>query len=308
MFAKRHKTNRLDQSGVRRGGILGSDLTRRALLRSVAQGAGWLSLPLIKDLQALAASTTSRKKRSLILLWQDGGPSHFETFDPKPDAPSEYRGELSAIQTSLPGMAYCEVLPRLAALADRTAVIRSLHQPSSDHVVGSHNVLTGWYDQSNGGLSRYPDLASVISRMRSGVEDSGLAIGASTDPRLARGMRGNTSSKVPSDRSTDLPRYIDIGLGLHRGGPAFLGPVDGPFRVAGDPAKPGFTIQNLESSLSTDRLTARDEILAALDRLGGSDGSLLKTEDSFRAIDAFRQQAFELITGGAAARAFDLSR
>ena len=113
MFAKRHKTNRLDQSGVRRGGILGSDLTRRALLRSVAQGAGWLSLPLIKDLQAQAASTTSRKKRSLILLWQDGGPSHFETFDPKPDAPSEYRGELSAIQTSLPAVAYCEVLPGL---------------------------------------------------------------------------------------------------------------------------------------------------------------------------------------------------
>ena len=304
----RHEPNGVRQSGIRRGGLLGSDITRRALLRSVAHGAGWLSLSLVMDLQALAASTTSRRKRSLILLWQDGGPSHIETFDPKPDAPSEYRGELSAIQTSLPGVAYCEVLPRLAALADRTAVIRSLHQPSSDHVVGSHNVLTGWYDQSNGGLSRYPDLASVISRIRSGVEDSGIAIGASTDPRLARGMRGNTSSKVSSDRSTDLPRYIDIGLGLHRGGPAFLGPVDGPFRVAGDPAKPGFTIQNLESSLSTERLTARDEILAALDRLGGSDGSLLKTEDSFRAIDAFRQQAFELVTGGAAARAFDLSR
>lgn len=308
MFARQPETNRLEQSRVQRGGLLGNDLTRRALLRSVAQGAGWLSLPLVMDLQALAAATTSRRKRSLILLWQDGGPSHIETFDPKPDAPTEYRGELSAIQTSLPAVAYCEVLPRLAALADRTAVIRSLHQPSSDHVVGSHNVLTGWYDQSNGGQSRYPDLASVISRMRSGVEGSGIAIGASTDPRLAQGMRGNTTSRVSAERSGDLPRYIDIGQGLHRGGPAFLGPVDGPFRVAGDPAKPGFTIQNLESSLSLDRLTARGEILAALDRLGGSDNSLLKTEDSFRAIDAFRRQAFELVTGGTAARAFDLSR
>ena len=306
--ATRREPDGLRQSGVGRGDLLGSDLTRRALLRSVVQGAGWLSLPLVMDLQALAASTTSRKKRSLILLWQDGGPSHFETFDPKPDAPSEYRGELSAIQTSLPGVAYCEVLPRLAALANRTAVIRSLHQPSSDHVVGSHNVLTGWYDETNGGRSRYPDLASVISRMRSGVEDSGIAIGASTDPRLARGMRGNSASKSPADRSADLPRYIDIGLGLHRGGSAFLGPVDGPFRVAGDPAKPGFAIQNLESSLAADRLTSRDEILTALDRLGGSDGSLLKAEDSFRGMDAFRRQAFELVTGGAAARAFDLSR
>ena len=305
--AMRRELDGLRQSGVRREG-LGSGLTRRALLRSVVQGAGWLSLPLVMDLQALAASSTSLKKRSLILLWQDGGPSHFETFDPKPDAPSEYRGELNAIQTSLPGVAYCEVLPRLAGLADQTTVIRSLHQPSSDHVVGSHNVLTGWYDETSSGRSRYPDLASVISRMRSGVEDAGIAIGASTDPRLARGMRGNSASKGPADRSADLPRYIDIGSGLHRGGPAFLGPVDGPFRVAGDPAKPGFTIQNLDSSLAVDRLTSRNEILTALDRIGGSGGSLLRAEDSFRGIDAFRRQAFELVTGGAASRAFDLSR
>ncbi len=304
----------LNQSCVRREDMRESDLTRRDLLRWGWQGAGLLSLPLVLDLQALAASTTSRsltasrRKRSLILLWQDGGPSHIETFDPKPEAPREYRGELSAIQTSLPGVAYCEVLPRLAALSDRTVVVRSLHQPSSDHVVGSHNVLTGWYDQSGGGRSRYPDLASVISHMRSGAEGSGIAIGASTDPRLARGMRGNSTSRFSADRSADLPRYIDIGLGLHRGGPAFFGPVDGPFRVAGDPAKPGFTIQNLESSLSTDRLTARGEILAALDRPGSSGSSLPTTDDSFRAIDSFRRQAFELVTGGAAARAFDLSR
>ncbi len=306
--AMRRVTDGLRQLTVRRGGLLGSELTRRALLRSIVQGAGWLSLPVVIDLQALAESTTTRKKRSLILLWQDGGPSHIETFDPKPDAPNEYRGELSAIQTSLPGVAYCEVLPHLAGLADRTTVIRSLHQPSSDHVVGSHNVLTGWYDQTNGGRSRYPDLASVISRMRSAADEAGIAIGASTDPRLARGMRGNSPSKGPSDRSADLPRYIDIGLGLHRGGPAFLGPVDGPFQVAGDPAKPGFTIQNLETSLSTDRLTSRGEMLTALDRLGGVKKSLLKDDAAFRAIDAFRRQAFELVTGGAAARAFDLSR
>jgi len=260
------------------------------------------------DLQAQSASTASRKKRSLILLWQDGGPSHIETFDPKPDAPREYRGELEAIRTSLPGVAYCEVLPRLAALADRTSVIRSLHQPSSDHVVGSHNVLTGWYDQTNGVRSRYPDVASVISRMRSHAAEVGIAIGASTDPRLAQGMRGNTASKEPLDHSGNLPRYIDIGLGLHRGGPAFLGPVDGPFQVAGDPAKPGFTIQNLEPTLSTQRLASRKEILTSLDRLTGSASPLLRDDASFHAIDAFQRQAFELVTGGAAALAFDLSR
>lgn len=304
----RREPNNSGQSGIRRSALLGRQLTRRALIRSVVRGTGWLSLPLVMDLQAQSASTASRKKRSLILLWQDGGPSHIETFDPKPDAPREYRGELEAIRTSLPGVAYCEVLPRLAALADRTSVIRSLHQPSSDHVVGSHNVLTGWYDQTNGVRSRYPDVASVISRMRSHAAEVGIAIGASTDPRLAQGMRGNTASKEPLDHSGNLPRYIDIGLGLHRGGPAFLGPVDGPFQVAGDPAKPGFTIQNLEPTLSTQRLASRKEILTSLDRLTGSASPLLRDDASFHAIDAFQRQAFELVTGGAAALAFDLSR
>ena len=138
--------------------MLDRDLSRRAFLRGSLLGAGLLSLPQVMQWQARAASTTHQKKRSLILLWQDGGPTHFETFDPKPEAPGEYRGELNAIQTTLPGINYCEVLPRLAQLAHRTTVIRSLHQPSSDHVVGSHNVLTGWDGETMGSKSRYPDI------------------------------------------------------------------------------------------------------------------------------------------------------
>jgi hypothetical protein len=228
-----------------RSGLLGRELGRRAFLRSALFGTGLLSLPQLMQWQAHAA-TTKAKKRSLILLWQDGGPSHFETFDPKPDAPSEYRGDLNGIATSLPGVFYCEVLPRLAQLADRTCVIRSLHQPSSDHVVGSHNVLTGWDGESEGSKSRYPDLGSVISRMRSGLEDAETLLGASTDPRVAKGMRAsNVRSEMATIRNA-LPRYIDIGGGLHRGGPAFLGPIDGPFQVAGDPSKPNFVSRRPE--------------------------------------------------------------
>ena len=163
--------------------LLARDLNRRAFIRSALMGAGILSLPQWLQWQAQAALSPPAKKRSLILLWQDGGPSHFETFDPKPDAPSEYRGELGAIPTTLPGVAYCEVLPRLAQLAHRTCVIRSLHQPSSDHVVGSHNVLTGWIDETEANKSRYPDVGAAISRMRSGMENADISIGASTDPR-----------------------------------------------------------------------------------------------------------------------------
>ena len=288
--------------------LLGHDLNRRAWMRSALLGAGIIGLPqwLQRQAQALSAPT---KKRSLILLWQDGGPSHFETFDPKPDAPSEYRGELGAIQTTLPGVAYCEVLPRLAQLAHLTCVIRSLHQPSSDHVVGSHNVLTGWIDETEANKSRYPDVGAAISRMRSGTENAAISIGASTDPRLAKGMRGAGRQRPGTNHDRNaLPRYIDIGGGLHRGGPAFLGPIDGPFQIAGDPSKPGFVIQNLQSVSDTQRLLSRHQVLESLDRLNDGRQGASAAFDQFAAQDSFRQQAFDLLSGGGASRAFDLSR
>ena len=291
--------------------MMGHDLSRRSFVLRAMAGLGVLSLPNLLRQRAEAAQAPGARKRSLILLWQDGGASHFETFDPKPDAPSEYRGELGAIPTALPGIAYCEVLPRLAALADRTCVIRSLHQPSSDHVVGSHNVLTGWYGETEGSKSRYPDLASVISRMRSGEEAAEILIGASTDPRLARGMRKtgkSTGASADGDGHRALPGYIDITSGLHRGGPAFLGPLHAAFQVAGDPAKPGFVIQNLQSSGTANRFHERLQVLSKFDRLDQRASGAIAAFEQFRAVDGFRQQAVELLSGGAAARAFDLSR
>jgi hypothetical protein len=284
--------------------FLGRDLSRRAVIRTALLGAGVLGFPRWPQAQA-ALSSSRKKKRSLILLWQDGGPSHFETFDPKPDAPAEYRGELGAIPTTLPGVAFCEVLPRLAQLAHRMCVIRSLHQPSSGHVDGSHNVLTGWYGETEGGKSRYPDLASVISHMRSGAGDAEINIGASTDPRLAKGMRGPGARSAADSGNDALPRYIDISKGIHRGGPAFLGPLHAAFQVAGDPWKPGFVVQNLQSIGSANRFQDRQQMLSGLDRLGKSEDTGF---EQLRAVDGFRQQAVELLSGGGAARAFDLSR
>lgn len=293
---------------VLRGAQPNHGLARRTFLRSALFGTGLLGLRHGLQWQARAEPAQGAKKRSLILLWQDGGPSHFETFDPKPEAPSEYRGELGAIATSLPGVSYCEVLPRLALLADRTCVIRSLHQPSSDHVVGSHNVLTGWDGETEGGKSRYPDLGAVISRMRSGKEDADVSIGASTDPRLARGMRGAGGRSANLHDQPALPRYIDIGAGLHRGGPAFLGPIEGPFQVAGDPSKPGFVIQNLDALTDVSRFLARQEVLARLDLLGRSADANTAAYEQLLALEGFRQQAIDLLSGGGAARAFDLTR
>ena len=285
--------------------FLGRDLSRRAIMRTVLAGAGVMSFPGRPALQAQAASSSRPKKRSLILLWQDGGPSHFETFDPKPYAPVEFRGELDAIPTTLPGVAFCEVLPQLAKLAHKMCVVRSLHQPSSGHVDGSHNVLTGWYGETDGGKSRYPDLAAVISRMRSGAGDAEISIGASTDPRIAKGMRGPGARSAAESGSNALPSYIGISKGIHRGGPAFLGPLHGPFQVAGDPWKPGFVVQNLQSIGSAGRFHDRRKLLTSLDRLSKNEAAAF---EQFRAVDGFRQQAVELLSGGGATRAFDLSR
>jgi hypothetical protein len=290
----------------RLSGLLDRDLSRRAWLRSVT-GTGLLSWPVLQVARSAGAAPSGTRPRSLILLWQDGGPSPFETFDPKPEAPAEYRGELGAIETRLPGVAYCEILPRLAQLADRTAIIRSLHQPSSDHVVGSHNVLTGWYDQTSNGRSRYPDLASVINHLRGVEQELGIALGASTDPRLARGMRRGGSAS-PRNQGHALPPYIDLGAGLHRGGPAFLGPMHGPFQVAGDPSKPGFTIQNLDATTDRERFHLRQAMLAEFERRAPADSPATAPLEVFRATEEFRQQACELLAGGRAARAFDLAR
>ena len=180
--------------------LLGRDLSRRAFLRNTMQGLGILSLPNIIQLRAEAALKSAKNSRSLILLWQDGGPTHFETFGPKPVAPVEFRGELGAISTSLPGIQFCEVLLRLAQMAHRFSVIRSLHQPSSGHVDGFHNILASWDGATVGGRSKYPDLATIIHRMRSGVEDAEFQIGSSTDARLAKGMRNTGGNRDISPR------------------------------------------------------------------------------------------------------------
>ncbi|MFP6767188.1 MAG: DUF1501 domain-containing protein [Planctomycetaceae bacterium] len=294
---------------------LSLDATRRRFLGQVATGLGALSLPHILRLRAEAAAGTGRRDRRLILLWQDGGPSHHETFDPKPRAPAEYRGEFDAIPTALPGVQFCEILPRLAALADHFNVIRSIHQPSSGHVVGTHNFITG-YDGSPlvGGRSEYPDVASIIHRVRSRQqqESAPLALGASTDPRLARGMR---RSRPRESHDSGLPGYIALGgqssIGLHRGGSAYLGPTFNPFQVSGDPSRPGFQVQNLQVGDDPAKFRQRQAILRQLDRFvrRGSLQSEIDLHGQIEAADRYTQQAFDLLTGsGRAARAFDLTR
>ena len=110
----------------------------------------------------------------------------------------------------------------------------------------------------------------------------------------------------------ELPRYIDIGKGIHRGGPSYLGPVYGPFQIFGDPSKPDFQVQNLNFTGAAERLLQRIAIQRGLDRLGRSGSDQLNDLDvagQMQSLERFQQQAIDLLTGsGAAARAFDLTR
>ena len=294
--------------------MIGRDLSRRAFVRNLFVGTGLLSLPDVIRLQAeasLAPKPFVGKKRSLILLWQDGGPSHFETFDPKPEAPDGIRGEFGAIPTSLPGVNFCEILPRLSRIAHRFSIIRSLHQLSSGHVDGSHNVLTGYDGATVGGKSRYPDLAAVIHRMRSGAEDPEVQLDEAIDPRLAKIMRTGLNVQQERQQPGQLPHYISVGLGLHRGGPAYLGPSFGPFKIAGDPSKPFFHMKDLEKTITRQRFLQRWNIYRTMERFDSLDDALLQLDmnGQMEAMNGFQQQAFDLLTGsGAAARAFDLTR
>jgi hypothetical protein len=130
-----------------------SRLSRRNLLEVGALAVGGLSLPVLLQRQAAAGSARGRGK-SVILIWQRGGPSHIDSFDMKPAAPPEIRGELHPIPTNVLGIDICEHLPKLATIADRLAIIRGIRSTDlGDHT--PHFILTGFPDRG-----RRPDARS----------------------------------------------------------------------------------------------------------------------------------------------------
>ncbi|HRX78728.1 MAG TPA: DUF1501 domain-containing protein, partial [Pirellulaceae bacterium] len=100
---------------------------------------------LVGALQARVEAATAAKPDAdaCILIWMDGGPTHYETFDPKPDAPIEVRGEYSTIATKLPGVRFSKHMTQLASIADRLAIVRSIRHDQGNHGAGNHYMMTG---------------------------------------------------------------------------------------------------------------------------------------------------------------------
>lgn len=255
-------------------------VSRRTFLRIGALGLGGLTLADLLRCRAAAAATGAEvRNTSVILLWMGGGPSHFETFDPKPDAPAEYRGPLGSIPTRLPGIRFGELLPRLAQLADRLAIVRSVAHRESGHGSGVKNLNTGYLHppNTNEGTFLYPAVGAIVAKVR-------------------------------ENERRALPPYVCVPKQAifkdDVGGGAYLGPAYDPWGVAPPGPRASANPLTLPLELTRPRLENRQALLRSLDTLRRDvDGSGL-----MEGMDAFTRRAFEMVTGPAAREALDLSR
>lgn len=251
-------------------------LTRRSLLRIGSLGFAGLSLPEILRSRAEAAqSGLSPSRKAVIQIVLNGGPSHLDTYDLKPDAPREFRGELKPIPTSVPGVLLSELFPRQARAMDRMAVVRSLTHDTSDHIAGLHWIMTGFMSSNQGGSAQNerPSLGSVVAKMK-GPNGSGV------------------------------PPYVALPSSLFSGG-AYLGPGFNPFTLDGDPTS-DLRVRNLTppSGLTMERLEDRKGLLSRLDKINRR----RDVSGTMEGFDKFTAQAYEMVTGPAARQAIDLSR
>src|SRR2546422_9550220 len=136
-------------------------ISRRGFLQVGFLGAMGLGMPELLHAQT-TGKAAGKKQRSVILLWLWGGPSHLDTFDPKPEAPSDYHGPFRAVGTNVPGIQICELLPSLAKMADRYALIRSLHHETNDHGIAGTIGLTGRAGVAGRVM---PSMGAIVARM-----------------------------------------------------------------------------------------------------------------------------------------------
>ncbi len=139
--------------------------SRRSLLKVGSLGIGGLTLPGLLRQQALAADNGKQvKKKSVILVWLAGGPSHLDMYDLKPQAPAEIRGEFNPIPTNVSGIEISEHLPLQAAMMDKLAIVRSAFHTNAGHGMGSQWMLTGYQPTLEVNNNIYPSIGSIVAK------------------------------------------------------------------------------------------------------------------------------------------------
>lgn len=245
--------------------------SRRAFLKVGVLGGLGLTLGDYFQLQAQeAAAGIAPKAQSAIFIFLSGGMTHIDTFDPKPYAPIEYRGELGSVTTNT-GEQFGGLLPRLATVADKMAVIRSMTHGEAAHERGQHNMLTGYRPSP---ALQYPSFGSVISHKL--------------------GTRN------------DIPPYISIPMADNPYyGTGYLSSAYGAFSVGGEPANNGFSVRdlNLPEGVTPERMERRKSLLASVD----SHFNALEKSDALEAMNSYYQRAYSLISSQNAREAFNIA-
>src|SRR6266540_2683228 len=229
-------------------------MSRRELLR--AGGIGLLGLSLPQLLRARAALGADRpmmgesfgRAKSCILLFMWGGPAHQDTWDLKPDAPLEYRGEFRPVSTNVPGIEICEHFPLLARRADKFCLVRSMTHDNADHTRSTHFLLTGQPPPRGTARSEeWPNLGAVLSILKRGR--GALPPFVSMRPKL----------------ENSVPRFVEQSQGQFAG---WLGPLHDPMTIDADPSRPDYKVADLSPNpqISLERLDSRRGLLASLDR------------------------------------------
>ena len=240
---------------------------RRDMLRIGSLVPFGLGLTDLFRLQAASQMPVLAKAKSCILLWLDGGPSHLETFDLKPDAPVEVRGPFQAISTNVDGIQISELLSNTAKHCDKLAIVRSMTSPLGEHGLANHYMMTGYKPSA---VLQYPHYGAVVTHLR--------------------------------NQKSILPPFIAVP-NFRSNCAGFLGNANEPFSTGGDPSKSDFHIKDLDFFPGIDevRIRRRREFLAEFDQTQAS----FEARDPVS--DSSFDKAYRLVTSNDAKRAFKLS-
>lgn len=263
--------------------------SRRNALKLGVAGIAGLSLPELLRQRAVAGPAHDRSARSVILLWMTGGPSQIDTWDPKPLRPPENRGPFGVISTKLPGVQICEHLPKQAAMLDRFTLIRSVDATKSNHepnmVFQTANLEAE--PRINPESKDYPAIGSVVAKHR-GANQPGMPpyVGFYRSPShiAFAGALGQRFNPLQGNDAARLPIYDLVGNDT------------GQMTAA--------KMFELSRGLDFDRLSSRRQLLTQLDSMRRD----IDTGGTMEAMDAYQQQAVEMLVGQQARDAFDISR
>jgi hypothetical protein len=252
-------------------------VSRRSFLRAGALTLGGMTLSGLLRRQAMAAAEAgeSAKDISVILFWQGGGPSQIDMWDLKPDAPSEFRGTFNPISTNLDGLQVCEHMPRIAKIANKLAVMRSVTHADAGHESASHTLLTGYKPTNDIPANEAPSYGSICA-------------------------------KEMGPRVEGFPAYVAVPTAPKSTAAAYLGVAYNPFETQGDPSAPNFSVQNLKlpGGLTLDRLENRRALLDHFDTLRRD----IDSSGLIEGMDTFAQQAYTIVTSPKVQAAFDIAK